>query len=543
MPRTGSSAPQFELAKERMTVARACERLVEDANIACEHWARTRWSKQAQRLSLRHLGSGAIHATSDFAATVALTAKETETCSHNNYAILNNTVVSHSPRELPLLNVEGVEVGKVRVVTTDVWFFWGPTKSKCKLNDSVFHNACLDHITEHYKEEFRENDRTLTDVYLWTDNCFSQYRGRKNLLTITKFYEKHKVHLHHSFAEVGQFKGPHDSAGKVMTSEIKKRTGVGDDHAPDAEQAFLLGKKFKEHPSKAALFRQLESGPFKDIERLQRVKGQRGFGHDEYYHGFVTPDKDQWERLEGQHQHVLFTDRTSVADENITAIPNNKKFRDFRSTVTPGILQYRNMPCRCEACRDNRKCPREHFTGAWRTLKMHSSTSKDALSFKVDSEERQVEKTMLEGGQAYVTGQEGKKKSLNANTVVVVRDSDGGPAKVGVIGGGGSVLFYDLDDGEYKIPATKGFVYVPAPQFVAATVTGKRGQPEKITPNAALLALIEHPEEEVEEEVELAGVVGVGPGGAGDDDESDEEEDGSGDESSGGESESDSDDE
>jgi hypothetical protein len=67
---------------------------------------------------------------------------------------------------------------------------------------------------------------------------------------------------------------------------------------------------------------------------------------------------------------------------------------------------------------------------------------------------------MLEGGQAYVTGQEGKNKSLNANTVVVVRDSDGGPAEGGVMGGGG-VLFYLLEDGEYTVPATKGFVYVP----------------------------------------------------------------------------------
>jgi hypothetical protein len=85
----------------------------------------------------------------------------------------------------------------------------------------------------------------LKDFFIWTDNCAGQYRDRKNLNTITKFYEKHRVHLHHSFAEVGQVKGPHDSAGKVLPAEIKKRTSVGDDLAPDAEGAFLVGKKYK----------------------------------------------------------------------------------------------------------------------------------------------------------------------------------------------------------------------------------------------------------------------------------------------------------
>ncbi len=58
-----------------MTVKDACALLIKEANIGCEHLVRTRWSKRAQRLSLRYIDDDAVHATTDFAATVALTAK------------------------------------------------------------------------------------------------------------------------------------------------------------------------------------------------------------------------------------------------------------------------------------------------------------------------------------------------------------------------------------------------------------------------------------------------------------------------------------
>ncbi len=49
------------------------------------------------------------------------------------------------------MDKERVNVGTVWVVTTDVWFNWGLTFFKCKFNDTVFNNAFLDYITEHFR--------------------------------------------------------------------------------------------------------------------------------------------------------------------------------------------------------------------------------------------------------------------------------------------------------------------------------------------------------------------------------------------------------
>ena len=530
MPRLGSS-PQFELTKQSMTVAEACTLLVKDASVACEHLVRTRFGKRAERLSLRHVGDSAVHSTTDFAATVVLTSKAVGTCAKNSYANLNVFVCSHSPRDIPLLNEEGEVVGYLRVVTTDVWFHWGPTESKCKFNDTVFHNACLDHIVEHYKAEFVANGRILKDFYMWTDNCAAQYRGRKNMYTITKFYEKHEVHLHHSFAEVGQFKGPHDSAGKVLPSEIKKRTAVDNNFAADAEAAFLLGKMYKAQPSKAELYKQLEAGPGKDHERLLRVKGKRGLGHDKYFHGFVATDETQATRLKEEHEHVHYTNRTVDVAKNITAVPKSKHYRDFRSTATDGILRYRDMPCRCESCRKEEKCPHENITGPWHTLQMQSSLSLDLLEFIGD--ERKVERTFLEGGKVYVRAADGKNKTLNCGTLVAFR-GDVGVVKVGVIGGGGGVVVYNLEENgtTYTLPPSNPTPVQVAPEkFIAATTTGKRGEVKSITLSEALRKLLHEVEDEEEEEVGLEDVHGLGQegvAGAGDQDESSDEEGGDG---------------
>jgi len=302
----------------------------------------------------------------------------------------------------------------------------------------------------------------------------------------------------------------------VLPSEVKKRTGVGDDHAPDAEGAFLVGKKYKEEPSKAALFRQLEDGPYQDVKRLKRVKGSRGLGHDAYFHGFVTADFEQHRRLSAAHPHVHYTPRTSEA-QNITAIPNNKKFRDFRSTKKDGELRYRDMPCRCESCRKEETCPHKHITGDWRTLRMHSSTSVDSLQFIGD--DRRVERTFLEKGTVYVKGDDGKNKTLNNGTLVAFRGDDG-VVKVGVMKGGG-VVAYSLEENgtTYTLPSTPATVPVAPEKFIAATTKGKNGEVKSISLSVGLRNLQQEVEDEEEEEVEVAGVIGLGPEGAFDDDE------------------------
>ncbi len=324
---------------------------------------------------------------------------------------------------------------------------------------------------------------------------------------------------------MGQFKGPHDSAGKVLPVEIKKRTSVGDDHAPDAEGAFLVGKKYKEHPPRAVVFEELEHGPHKNIERLQRFKGSRGLGHDEYFHGFVTTNLEQYERLSAAHPHVHFTPRTAEP-QNITAIPASKKFRDFRSTEKDGELRYRDMPCRCESCQKEETCPYKHITGGWRTLSMDSNTSVKLLQFIGD--DRRVERTFLEDGKVYVKGDDGNKKTLNSGTLVAFRGGDR-VVMVGVIRTGGVVVYNLEEDGTtYTLPSTPVVEPVTPLKFIAATTKGKNGEVKSVTLSDGFRSIRDEVDEEVdEEEVDLAHVTGVGPEGIFDDGEvdgSDEEE-------------------
>jgi len=498
MPRLGST-PQLELAIERMTVAALCKKVVELATTASTHWLRTRYSKRAQRLGMRHMGSSAVHGSTDFAATVALTSKETGTVSKNNYANLNVWVLSHSPRDLAITDAEG-NVTYFRVVTTDVWFFWGPTVSKSKFNDALFHNACLDSITEHYKKWFTAEGRLFEDFYIWTDNCFAQYRGCRNLYSVSQYFSKHNVRLHHSFGEVGQFKGPHDSAGKVLPSEIRARTEEGGtDYAPDARGCFDLSIKYKSEPTRASLYAELETGAEQDLPRLQHVKGL--YGHNKYYIGYVTSDKAEHTAVSLQFpdNKVLFVDRDDEIDKFYTPVKNNQLFKDFRSTAVAGELEHRNMPCCCDRCREKQVCRYPKISGTWKKSTMERLNIKTPLEFKTtvttggkETEvKRPAARVVFPEGLAKVMGLEGAPKTVNVGSIVIVVQTDDDGGSVGVIQRGG-VLFYTLHaDGSYHKPAEGALVTPVAIQrYFVASQAGSKTLPASIALNDMLVQLL-----------------------------------------------------
>ena len=527
MPRLGSSKGQLELALQSMTVAALCKKVVELATVASEHWLRTRYSKRAQRLGMRHMGLNSVHGSTDFAATVALTSKETGTVSKNNYANLNVWVMSHSPRDLPFTDSAG-NVTYVRVVTTDVWFFWGPTVSKSKFNDALFHNACLDAITEHYKAWFTEHGRTLEDFYIWTDNCFAQYRGCRNLYSISQYYDRHKVRLHHSFGEVGQFKGPHDSAGKVLPSEIRARTEEGGmNFAPDALGCFAMSIKYKSKPTKAALYASLErEGSTKDHARLVCIKGL--FGHDEYHIGYVTSDRSEYLAVSTKFpaNKVLFVDRVLEDGKFYTPVRNNQTFKDFRSTTTPGLLQHRRMPCCCDHCRAGLECRYPLISGPWVSSIMKRLDIATPLAFTTVTTKGGQEETVAArkaarvvfpaGGGAKVMGAEGALKAVNSGSIVVVAQDDG--ASVGVLRTAGAILFYTLqEDGSYRKPAEDTPpTQVGIQRYFVASQQGCKVLPTSIRLNDELAQLLS-------EEAELSFVATQYTGDNADDEATDEE--------------------
>ena len=55
----------------------------------------------------------------------------------------------------------------------------------------------------------------LRRIYVFSDGCRGQYKGKKNFLRVAQFPSRmHGVKLIHRFAASHHFKGPHDAYGK-----------------------------------------------------------------------------------------------------------------------------------------------------------------------------------------------------------------------------------------------------------------------------------------------------------------------------------------
>ncbi len=64
---------------------------------------------------------------------------------------------------------------------TDVWRIFSAAKGS-----SAFHNACLHQITEYYRTVMQ-----LELIYVCTDGCRGQYKGRRNFYKISTFAKEH----------------------------------------------------------------------------------------------------------------------------------------------------------------------------------------------------------------------------------------------------------------------------------------------------------------------------------------------------------------
>ena len=127
--------------------------------------------------------------STDFSAQYEHKAFCTRTCEHPPRSNMDVFIVTHSPRE----GKEGE-----RLVTTDVWRIFSEAKGS-----SLFHNKALDQIVAYYREGLG-----LERVYVFTDGCRSQYKGKKNFRCVSTFPSRmHGVKLVHRFAASHHFKG------------------------------------------------------------------------------------------------------------------------------------------------------------------------------------------------------------------------------------------------------------------------------------------------------------------------------------------------
>ena len=154
--------------------------------------------------------------STDFSAQYEHKAFATRTCEHPARSNMDVFIVTHSPC---------VENGE-RVVTTDVWRIFSEAKGS-----ALFHNKALDDIVNYYRERLG-----LKLVYVFSDGCRSQYKGKRNFQKIATFPSRmHGVQLIHRFAASHHFKGPHDAYGKdakhlCRTAERNQKARLASTH-------------------------------------------------------------------------------------------------------------------------------------------------------------------------------------------------------------------------------------------------------------------------------------------------------------------------
>ena len=179
-----------------------------------------RWNTHARHLTYATFSDDETCISTDFSAQYDHKAFCTRTCEHPSRSNMDVFVVTHSPR---------IEHGE-RVVTTDIWRIFSEAKGS-----SLFHNQALDDIVKYYQGKLPIK---LKRVFVFSDGCRAQYKGKKNFVRVAQFpsrKEMHGAHLIHRFAASHHFKGPHDAYGKdakhlCRTAERNQKARLASTH-------------------------------------------------------------------------------------------------------------------------------------------------------------------------------------------------------------------------------------------------------------------------------------------------------------------------
>jgi hypothetical protein len=358
----GETNTQIELTKAKEPVSVVYSRYIELLKKARRHHTETQWLRITRKLDIDTLSSDELLIFTDFSATMDLRAVTATNSSTNAHAVLAIYVVLHSPRQVSV--VEGGVTREMQTHDCDVFNFFGDTISKGKKNDNIFHNACLKHIVEHYKKERSENkDDPIKRCRIWTDNCAAQYKCRHNFWRIASFpKEVDDVTIIHRFAQVYDFKGVWDGAGKVVKYYIRgKEVSTKDGchvRSPGAFGCFETCLDMSQ-PKNAAIWKKYEQDNDPKILR----KGT--FATSKRIFGYATEDEAEYASKKSEFEHILYTDR--VKTETTKAIRGTIGLHSVIGTgdkrdVGKGeewLLNVAAMPCACLSCRGlvNKICP------------------------------------------------------------------------------------------------------------------------------------------------------------------------------------------
>ena len=177
----------------------------------------------------------------------------------------------------------------------------------------------LDDIVEHYLKIFQNKGVVLKRIIIWTDNCSGQYKCRHNIfqvVTLPSRFESIEV-VTHRYAQVFNFKGGHDSEGRVIKEEIKNGE-LNDVLFPTALECF---KRLYEE--------KISGNVGVNYDELSRNNYERVFDYSPFkmsrrYFWYLTECTEEIKSLSQNYERVVHTDHKSTF-QTMKAFKETKK--------------------------------------------------------------------------------------------------------------------------------------------------------------------------------------------------------------------------
>ena len=195
-PDSTGSGTQEDLVVIKGTRAGLMERLKKIYGLWLPHhqWIK-RWNDHQRKLTYATFSVDEACVMTDFSAIYDHKAFCARCCEQPH----------HSNMDVFVITWARIEAGQRKLSTEVVRVI-----SEAKGN-AHFHNEALKLIANYLKTVVP----SLKCIFVFTDGCKAQYKGRKNFGRIAQFPSQHEgVRIHHRFSASHHFKGPHDGYGK-----------------------------------------------------------------------------------------------------------------------------------------------------------------------------------------------------------------------------------------------------------------------------------------------------------------------------------------
>ena len=363
------------------------------------HYWIKRWCEHQRQLTYATLADDEACLMTDFSAVYDHKAFASKCCEQPHHSNMDVFVVTY-------VAYEGSERKKVTEVVRAI--------SEEKGN-AHFHNAALKLITQYLKTKVP----SLARVFVFTDGCKGQYKGRKNFGRIAQFPSQHDgVRLHHRFSASHHFKGPHDAFGKdfkllsrtaernkkrrmpythdwyafgaeVMAQPMKRartmRQVVDELPATDGTPTTVSRKRTKRQRTIVEMDPGQEAAGREARMRIESSSEQHGLFSPTAYHWlfFASPAPGlkvvPWGQVCKPGECHAILDPTEEGDANeVKGTDSMYEFAGINPCVTEGELFTKCFPCHCKACRvpssvsvEYDACPNRAQTGGWQRDACH----------------------------------------------------------------------------------------------------------------------------------------------------------------------------